>query len=292
MTEAVYVLVLGWLVTAFAAHASNRDDVGRRRARVGAWCLVVGSAILAGFAWGHGVHDGFLVVDSESALLGFLASAISALASTIGPRRELSRATIARVAIWTAALQLFFHADHFALLAGAWGLSCLPYLSRPQSPIRRASMHLTATSTLPLVVAVIWAAYSSADLSLGSLSLSGDRESGVLLLVVVAAIARLGVAPLHSWIPRLAREEPTQALVLASPLAGASLLLRLGDALRDAFVVEQPYLEGLGLVSAAYFALVAYGQREQLRSAWALAMSQVSLVFLAVSGEEQGLQGS
>ncbi len=54
----------------------------------------------------------------------------------------------------------------------------------------------------------------------------------------------------------------------------------------EAEAAEQPWIELVGLGSALWFALVSYGRREQLGAIGYLAMSQLSLVFLALAATE------
>lgn len=128
-----------------------------------------------------------------------------------------------------------------------------------------------------------------------SVQLDPDTQEWVLLLLGVAALARKGMVPLHSWVPRLA-ERGSVALTtqLLGAHAGVLLLLRVAMPLLPAASrAVMVLIAGAAVLSASYGALMALGQRNLRRCLGWVAMSQSSLILLGVTTlNEHGLAGA
>lgn len=243
-----------------------------------------------------GTHA-LLAVDIEGAIVALLAAVVGLAVLAAMPRRTLSQASIVRVMRTTGLSLLMFYAGDLVLLAVAWSAVAFPLRwNRKALPVEdaaalwRARMNLGVLGIVPLGAAltlwgnaVEWQAGMFDLFNLGVQRLPPTTEATVVGLVVLASASRMGLAPLHGWFPALMRcGMAPYAMTLLAPLGGAFVLLRVAPALAGGFLTELPALEVLGLASAAYLGLVAWGQREHMRYTEYLMLSQASIVFVAL----------
>ncbi len=235
-----------------------------------------------------------LGVDLLSAPILVLVALVS-LASIWGTSvTEAPARTLTRIAALQAATYLALLSQHAALFVAAWALTLIPVVLELRA--RGASR-----------MAAVFFAYQGAGLVVlvGSLLVfgggaaiferSGEQlELGCLVGVGIAALARQGLFPLHSWVPSLHEQaSPGLTALTLLPQLGGYLLLRVlvespGAASSEVFQV----LLVLGAASAVYAALLGVVQLDLRRGVGWLAASQSALVICGlVTQNAVGLSG-
>jgi formate hydrogenlyase subunit 3/multisubunit Na+/H+ antiporter MnhD subunit len=130
-----------------------------------------------------------------------------------------------------------------------------------------------------------------------SIVVGGWAETGLFLLLVVAAIAKAGAMPLHTWIPAAgdAAPIPTMALLPASldKLLGIMLLVRasLGFFVLDSYGVRA-LLMAIGVITIIGAVMMAMVQHDLRRLLSFHAVSQVGYMVLGIgTGSLIGIVG-
>ncbi|MEQ9079448.1 MAG: proton-conducting transporter membrane subunit [Sandaracinaceae bacterium] len=234
-----------------------------------------------------------LAIDRTSVTLPALTSVVGLAVLRLAPRRELDRAAVGSLLWITATTQVVFVSAPLELAAAAAASSTIPVgalmtgAARPSvlAPNRVLMAYGGAPWLAVLAVGAVAGGGSFGPL-FGALppAVGGDERALFVGLVIVAAASRSAIFPAHRWFVGLVREgRAARAILLLAPLPGAYLLLRVATLYPEAFVSHLPWLSLLGLVSAAYFGLVALGQGDQRETVVYLVCSQVGLVFLGLA---------
>lgn len=234
-----------------------------------------------------------LAVDRTSVALPVLTSVVGLAVLRLAPRAELDRAAVASSLWITATTLVVFVSVPLELAVAAAALSTLPagalLTEEPRPSALAPSRVLMAYGGAPwLAVMAVGAVAGGGRFGplFGASPPVLDRGEQALLLglVIVAAVSRSAIFPAHRWLVGLVREgRAARAILLLAPLPGVYLLLRIATLYPGAFVVALPWLSGLGLISAAYFGLVALGQRDQRDAVVYLICSQLGLVLLGLA---------
>ena len=301
MSNLLFVLVGSWLLGGLFVNRQVTQQKASRWAVASAAVTTVMTAGVLVFVWQRGplvaelAGRVSLAADVESLLLATLTGLVTTTVLAAGARRELTRSVMARLLVVAGATLLVFFASDLVTLAAGWTAG-IALLSGSDEASRRFAGRLLLTSALPLCAAVVWIGAVGGRLDLRGLeegTLPAQTTTWVMLLIVVASAARMGIPPFHrAWVRLLDAGDGARAIAVVGPLTGAYALLRLGPPLSQAFVADQPWLEAWALTAAMYLAVVAFGQRKQLRLAGYLVASQIALVFLALcSSEEVAVHG-
>src|SRR6185437_10333514 len=129
-------------------------------------------------------------------------------------------------------------------------------------------------SMVPLIVAAIALGvhgvraglYAPLDLAeLGKLAAVSPFSPWIGVLVILAALARMGVFPLHSWVPFVVERGPMPLVLvgIVTPV-GSFLVARVALPLFPDQVGASALLP-LGVITATYGALLAVGQHDLRR---------------------------
>ncbi len=301
MSFALFVLAGAWLLGGLVvSRLATRESATRWG--IG-WSAVTTLATLVALlvAWQQGPllaefgGRAILAAEVESLLLASLTGVVTTVALAAGSRREITRNVAARLLAVAGTTFLVFFATDLVTFAAGWTAGIALLGSRDEATKLFVGRQLL-TSALPLMVAVTWIGMVDGSLRLADLehrTLPASTTTWIMALVALASAARIGIPPFHRpWIRLIDAGDSARAIAAVGPLTGAYAILRLGPALAKAFVTDQPWLEAWALTAALYLALVAYGQREQLRLTAYLVGSQVALVFLALcSSEEVAVHG-
>jgi NADH-quinone oxidoreductase subunit M len=258
-----------------------------------------------------GPHALHFALDSLNApllpLLTLLTLAIVAGAPTL----LLSRRKL-RALFWLEALSLLtLTTADLAVLVLSFGLVLVPIYHLATGAQDDANARLLArvfkvyhlTGLVSLVAAVGVLVYhtrpiSFLDMSVLELDTRAVPESLrplLFWLFAVAALVRMGVTPLHSWLPAsLERGSLLSVALLVSLRTGFYLLARVNvPAFPDAAHAAMPTLTGLALVSAVYGALAALGQSDLRRMVGFLIVSQSGIMLTGFAfGDAQAVSGT
>ncbi len=117
----------------------------------------------------------------------------------------------------------------------------------------------------------------------------------VFLLLLLAFAVKTPLLPLHTWMPTVAMEGPTQLTAMLTGLKlGVFGIIRFAMPLAPSAAVEYSWILGvLGAITLIYGALVASHQSNLRRLLAYAAMSHVGLVIVGVSDlNKPGIQGA
>lgn len=246
--------------------------------------------------------------DGLTAALLPIATGIPFATLVSAPRGELDLRATGNILVVGAATLGGVLANNLVAAAAFWLLSLAPLvreaLASEHPSLRRALVALVVTTLLPFVVgcgACAWLAYGSgvkAPFYLQDVAASGAlafHEAWIGALFAIAVVARMGVFPLHFWVPVVAsRARGSVALpTIVSPLATITMI-RVVLLLCPA-VVERAggSILPLAAASAVYGAILALGQQQgarQLAYVWISLMGAVLCGL--VSREEHGVTGA
>jgi NADH-quinone oxidoreductase subunit M len=250
-------------------------------------------------------------VDHLSAVLLPFVALLAAAAVLGGPRAELSPGAVGRLlAAEGAYLGLFLSLDLrlFALFwVGALAPIFLELRAHPDPSVRRRTTRFfvlfPVLGSLPLLGALLLMhrgglqeglAHPFAVQELLRRGLPQGIESLTFGLLWASILMRVGVAPLHSWLPELfERGSLWVALMMGALKPGLFLLLRLSwRLLPHASERWLGALMVLGLATTLYGALLGLGQRTLRGLVGALAVSHSGLILAGLcSGTAEGKAG-
>lgn len=242
-------------------------------------------------------------VDGLSAVLLPLTAALSLCILVAAPRAELTRRAAAQILLAEGSILGALVSLDLLVLTLFWTLSLVPL----RSELRRRGERACAAafdvvfigSTLPLLLLVLalgvlshlhGGAAARAPYDLVALGQSGVLRTGAGPLwlgglVLFAALTRIGCFPLHVWIPPLGERGPgpLAMVTFATPL-GMFLLARVLLPLFPELCARvMPWLLPLGLLSAAYGAVVALGQHDLRRMLGYFWVSQQGFLLVGIA---------
>lgn len=303
----VLLLALAVFVSDGYQHAFHRSDVAARSSGLGAL-----------------YHLG---VDGLTAPLLPLTAALSLATLLAMPQAALAAGAAARVLFIEGMTLGALLSLNGLLLFVFWALALVPLMRALRGAavtaalgrrLQRVYAVAVLLSVVPLGLAMLGLALVgrarglAAPLDLLALAQDGQVESPWLGgLVILAALARLGCVPLHPWVavafaphPERGQREgalsggeggegPVALATVVTPLSAfllARVVLPLFPVLYER---AAPLLLGLGLVTAAYGALLALGQHDLRRLLGYFHVSQGGMVLAGMMAlNEVGVSGS
>lgn len=295
-------------------HATDPAEVARAE-RVRFVALGTLGPAIAAIVWGTlgdatfeapaiGSYRAVLQVDGVTAVLvpSFLAAAFLAFAAA--PRRSLNRRDAA-VALGTLGAGLLVTmAGDVILLGLGWLLGLLPLavLAQPGVHGRRVVVGFAVGRVVLLFAGLalgVYAALQRGDaspLSIHAVATAfGALSMAMLVLVTLAALARLAVFPFHVWLIPFADAAPPLVFVVTfAANVGLVVVLRIALPLASALVEDTvPFVAIVGLIAALHAALRALGEA-RLRRLVALTIgSQLGIVLVGASAlREQATAGA
>lgn len=183
--------------------------------------------------------------------------------------------------------------DPWVIVAG-WWLSFVPAIIEAARRSERLVVRWLSLVAVVSTVALGITAY------IVTMHAGGLRDGTALaeiasVAMIVAVVTRLGIFPLHSWIPLVAERTslPIASTTLAVPLV-ALVYVRLGIAhLGAALDAHSGVLIALGTLSALYGAVGALGRQRLRRGMGFLTVSMNGVIFTAlVSHTEASITGA
>ena len=250
----------------------------------------------------------YLGTDGLTAALLPIATGIPLAIVAAAPRADLDRRGSASVlAVSGATLGALL--AHDLLLTGAFFcLSAAPLVVKASrsndAALKRAARFLFVSSIVPFAIAC--AAAVSFALLAGArhpteiatfhrASLLGRHQAWVGALFVIAIAARMGVFPLHLWVPVITeRARPTVAVTtIVSPIGAVTLVRVVAEVCPDALTRGAALILPVAALSAAYGAILAIGQNQgqrQLGYIWTSLMGTVLAGLVA--GPDEGVTGA
>ena len=260
-----------------------------------------GSKMLGPAGWGFGI-------DGLSAVLLPLVAGLSTCVLVASPRADLDRRTIVGLLAVESGTLGALVSTNVLLLTGFWALCFAPlgieaYRSGDRV-LGRAFRFSIVAAVVPLVVAMgaaSWLGFRAGvakPFDVGALVESdvfAGRHPWVGGLVLVAGAARMGVFPLHLWVPVvMERGRPPWAIPLVISPLGSFAIVRLGLSLSPTvFARALPAIVALGALSAAYGALLAMGQHDARRMLGYVWVSLVGFVLVGFASlDVRGMSGA
>lgn len=263
--------------------------------------------LLAQLALGGSANLHF-ALDGLNAPLLALVSLLTLAIVAGAPALLLTRSKL-RALLWLEALSLLtLTTADLLVLVLSFGLVLVPVYqfgahaedARPLTRIFRR-YHLTGFACLVTATALL-AYYTRprglSDLNVLALDVQSVPEHArtlIFWLFAAAALLRMGIVPLHSWLPAsLERVSLLAVALLASLRSGFYLLARVAvPAFPEAAHAAMPTLAALALVSAVYGALAALGQRDLRRMVGFLIASQSGVMLTGLAfGDPQAMSGT
>ena len=237
-----------------------------------------------------------------------LFAALALGVTTLAPKRKVTPTWLTGILILTAATLAAYAANNLAVLALAWAATIAPFLSKRFFDIRReketpswSKVVLGLSAVCVLIGAALLVAGTIHTSRISALSLSLPRAgTGTMLrcafgFLMVAVFLRKGLLPAHSWLLAGFERGPLLPLaLLVNGHLGAFLIARVAipvmpDVTREAL----PLLGDLGLLTAAYTALIALAERQPRRLLALLSISQASFILVGLeSNNADGIAGA
>ncbi len=226
-------------------------------------------------------------------LLGDVALVVIAVSALVAcPRRQRTPAVLVAVALGTATSLALAHSG-----SAAWLWALVPAALLPLRAVQSAVVGAGSDAGERAGAALTAMLGASATL-LGAAALCaaiGDPLQGLAApLLLVGLMWRMGVFPLHGWLPELAEAGTLPAILLAgsAPLAPLLLLAGLRAAPDDLTEALRLPLIGLGTVGALYGAVLALAQVHLRRMLAFLAVGQSgAMLAAAATGSHESAAG-
>ncbi|MDC0673111.1 proton-conducting transporter transmembrane domain-containing protein [Nannocystis radixulma] len=308
-----YSLIFLWLAPLLAAAALRWGVRGATKQRALALSFAVPIFVMAcalfvhestgreyavdhleqGSGW---LHSHF-AVDGLNAVLLPLTAALTLVVLLMTPRAEMRAGLAAKIMVVEGALMGCFLALDAGLLSIFVVLSLLPLWfdarSRGSRPLQVIMKSLVVATTLALAVAMIGLAFEASaaglayPLDLVALTNSSYTPSPWIgALVLCVALLRMGIVPLHLWIPAAAQHSTAHlALVTCLTPVGSFMLARLALAIFPRVLgPAAPLLMIVGTFTAVYGAFLALGQFDLRRIVAWFWVSQSGLVLAGFAG--------
>lgn len=256
--------------------------------------------------YGLGLLHLHFAVDGLNAVLLPLTAALTVAALIMTPRAEMRVGLAAKIMAVEGTLMGCFLALDAALLAGFAALSLLPLWfdarDRGPRPLQVILTSVVVTTTLALAAAMIGlgleASAAGVEYPLDLVMVAHSTytpSTWIGALVLGVALLRMGIAPLHLWIPASV-QHGTGHLSLMTCMApvGSYMLARLALAIFPRVLdPAAPLLIVLGAAAALYGAILAVGQVDLRRTIGWIWISQAGLVLAGFAGlNEAGVSGA
>jgi len=245
-----------------------------------------------------------LSLDGPASLLApsYLVAAL--LATLAAPRRSLTRATSVAFAVLGASLLVALAGDVLTLALG-WALGVLvPLRLHLRSAVRGrrviVGFGVARVALLSAGLALgVWAAMERGDAAPLALDAVVSPRSpfavATLVLVTLAALARMAVFPFHLWLMPFADAAPPLLFVVKfAANVGLVVLIRLALPLATSLFDDAvPFVALVGLLAALHAALRAVGETRLRRVVALLTGSQLGIVVVGASAlGEQAATGA
>ena len=246
-----------------------------------------------GLGWFH-AH---FAVDGLNAVLLPLTAAMVLAALIMTPRAEMRVGLAAKIMVVEGALMGSFLALDAGMLAGFVVLSVLPLWFDARSNGPRALKVIASTVVVVTIVALtgamiglgIEASHAGLEYPLDLVALAANPYTPspwIGAVVLAVALLRMGIAPLHLWIPATAQYGTGHqaAVTLLTPL-GSFMLARLALAIFPRVLdPAAPLLLVVGIATSIYGAVLAVGQADLRRVVAWFWVSQSGLVLAGFAG--------
>jgi NADH:ubiquinone oxidoreductase subunit 5 (chain L)/Multisubunit Na+/H+ antiporter, MnhA subunit len=186
-------------------------------------------------------------------------------------------------------------ANHLILLVVFWGfLAALLYLlvtirptARSSAAAKKALIIIGGTDALMIFgIGVLWKISGTFAMDGINVPLTGVLPYAAFLCILIAAFAKAGAVPFHSWLPDVA--EDAQASVTAylpaslDKLLGIYLLARISLNLFTMNVISNTILLAVGAVTIVFAVAIALVQHDFKRLLGYHAVSQVGYMILGI----------
>lgn len=270
---------------------------------VAAACAALETAVCLGWAASGEARAGVALALGVNAAL-----ALVVLASQ--PRRGLVKRDVAMPLVWLASGALVMLADDARLIALGWVTPPLAValtlrgLSAREADARRLVVRWLVLGSLPLLVAIALvvaagkAEHASTPWLVSSWRaawLSPGLAGTVFLLVAGSVLVRLGVPPMHGWLPRLSEALPAGTMLsLTAVQMAVHVMVRLALApLPEALPSERLVVLVVGAAGVVVGSLLAAAQHRLRRAVAFVAVAQSSALVMGLAvGELVGVSGA
>lgn len=233
---------------------------------------------------GHLLGEPVFAADRLNSLLVPFGALLAFVLQLAAPRLSLSHSSIRRTMIGLAMLLGSFACVSGIALAGFWCATILPVWFELRDTSRcsaRVFAVYMGTSAVALIAGFLLADRAS----------SANAHGLGAALLIIAVLARKGIAPFHSWMPGVfERANLATATLFSAPQLGAYVALRMVTPVApDGLLIA---MGSAALFTAVYGAGLALVQSDGRRAYGFLFMSQSALVLVGLDcTSEAGLAG-
>lgn len=221
-----------------------------------------------------------------------LFSAIATAVVISAPKVKPS--SLVGILIMTMATLSAYAAESVFILVIGWGLSCLPILNKRLcggQDIPELAKHAVLGSFACLIAGVL--------LLMSSGDITPRAGNGWVLrcafgFMIAAVSLRKGLLPVQTWVINTFEQGPLLTLTLfVNGHLGAFLIARLAvPMLPDVADEVMPIVANLGMLTAAYTAILALAEHKPRRVIGVLSISQASLLLVGLESSTEGIAGS
>ena len=277
------------MLSAFVVRLIRNSSTAKRIGLAASGAVLIGGVIiflsteansLTGLPGVRLLAEAGLAADGLSAVLLPLVAALCFATLLASPRSDLTPLRIAGL-LWAQACSIaVLESANIVLLGSAWALINVPLLYEGETTndraLKRAIRWMTFTSVAPTSIALLWLIVISGGnqfektFDIGTLASSpmvAPWAPYISVLLLIGAVARMGVAPLHLWVPVVFERAPVPWVLSSSvsPL-GSFAIARLAIAICPTlFNTYAPYTVVWGAFAALYGAVLALGQNNARR---------------------------
>ncbi len=254
---------------------------------------------------GHSLHEPlpvalrWVLIDALNATPLPLYAALALGLMILAPRRKVTPQWVSGILLLTVATIVAYAAGNLAIFALGWVISLVPFFERrffaitDQNPMPLPARIVLAFSAVLVIAGVAMIALETPGDLTTKLSIGLPRTGLSTMLfqafgcLMAAVFLRKGLVPAHTWVlPSFERGPLIPLTLLFNGHLGAFLIARITlPALPDISSQALPLLGNLGLLTAAFTAVLAIVERQPRRLLALLAISQAS--FLVVGLESR-----
>lgn len=293
MTALDVLVLIGGGATALAAAVALlalTPKLARWAGLSGAGVALIAFSVAAGVVLGAQVPPVTSLMLRPLSVVLLTATAVTLFAVLLGAqRRNLDGAGVAVLLLTATAIIVTYTASDLEVLAVAWCVVPLPgwwaLRRHGDRVVSRLYARFVIGGSVPTAAALF---------ALGSLTRSGAFASlppaamlALFCALLVGILTRMGIVPLHVWLPVLVERGPVGVAVLLSTCStGAFLLARVGAPLFPQYVHSSTgLLAALGLGTAVYGALIAWAHPRLMGAVAGLVLSVGGLVMAGLCTE-------